>query len=195
MAIRKQPNRILVISKTPKMTDFLKEALPADICRDMLWVSSVGEAKRVLTRTSFSIVVINTPLEDDFGVESGIDISEQHHVGVLLLVKNDIYEQVAYKAEAYGVLTLTKTTTKQTLYMAVRMLGAMQAKLHRMEMEALNLKQKMNEMRMIDRAKWLLVDQLKMSEPEAHRYIEKQAMDRCVKRLEIAENIIKTYEH
>ncbi|HIT05611.1 MAG TPA: ANTAR domain-containing protein, partial [Candidatus Scybalocola faecipullorum] len=56
-------------------------------------------------------------------------------------------------------------------------------------------KNKMNEIQIIDRAKWLLVDQLKMSEPEAHRYIEKQAMDRCVKRVEIAQNILRTYEH
>ena len=32
-----------------------------------------------------------------------------------------------------------------------------------------------------------------MTEPEAHRYIEKQAMDRCVTRQTIAEEIIKTY--
>ena len=68
-------------------------------------------------------------------------------------------------------------------------------KLRRMEKEKLNLKNKMNEIQIIDRAKWLLVDQLKMSEPEAHRYIEKQAMDRCVKRVEIAQNILRTYEH
>lgn len=42
-------------------------------------------------------------------------------------------------------------------------------------------------------AKWLLISQLSMSEPEAHRYIEKQAMDRCVTRQTIAEEIIKTY--
>ena len=40
----------------------------------------------------------------------------------------------------------------------------------------------------------LLIEQLKMTEPEAHRYIEKQAMDRCVTRRKIAENIILTYK-
>ena len=43
------------------------------------------------------------------------------------------------------------------------------------------------------RAKWLLVSELKMTEPNAHHYIEKQAMDRCVSKREIAEEIIKTY--
>ena len=51
----------------------------------------------------------------------------------------------------------------------------------------------MEEIRIVNRAKWLLIDSLKMSEPDAHRYIEKQAMDRCVSKKEIAESIIKTY--
>ena len=51
----------------------------------------------------------------------------------------------------------------------------------------------MEEIRLVNRAKLLLVECLKMSEAEAHRYIEKTAMDRCVRRREIAENIIRTY--
>ena len=51
----------------------------------------------------------------------------------------------------------------------------------------------MEEIRQVNRAKWLLIEQLKMTETDAHRYIEKQAMDRCVSRREIAMGIIKTY--
>lgn len=51
----------------------------------------------------------------------------------------------------------------------------------------------MKEIRLINRAKWILIEQLKMTESDAHRYIEKQAMDRCVTRTEIAETIIRTY--
>ena len=46
---------------------------------------------------------------------------------------------------------------------------------------------------MVNRAKWILISELKMSEPDAHRYIEKQAMDCCVTKQTIAEDIIKTY--
>ena len=45
----------------------------------------------------------------------------------------------------------------------------------------------------VNRAKWLLISSLGMSEPEAHRYIEKQAMDRCVPKGVIADEIIRTY--
>ena len=46
----------------------------------------------------------------------------------------------------------------------------------------------------MNRAKWLLIECLNMTEAEAHRYIEKQAMDLRISRREAAENIIKTYK-
>ena len=51
----------------------------------------------------------------------------------------------------------------------------------------------MVEIRVVNRAKWILISELKMEEPDAHRYIEKQAMDRCISRREVAEEIISTY--
>ena len=52
----------------------------------------------------------------------------------------------------------------------------------------------MEEIRIVNHAKWMLIEQLKMSESEAHRYIEKQAMDRCVTRRAVAEDILQTYK-
>ena len=66
-------------------------------------------------------------------------------------------------------------------------------RLRKSEKKALSIEEKMEEIRLVNRAKWLLIDELKMSEPDAHRYIEKQAMDRCVSKREVAEEIIKTY--
>ncbi|MBR6052916.1 MAG: ANTAR domain-containing protein, partial [Clostridia bacterium] len=59
--------------------------------------------------------------------------------------------------------------------------------------KTLSIEEKMNEIRLVNRAKWLLISELKMTEANAHRYIEKQAMDRCVSRRRVAEEIIKTY--
>ena len=56
------------------------------------------------------------------------------------------------------------------------------------------LEEKIEEIRLVNRAKWLLIERLGMTEAEAHRYIEKQSMDQRIPRRELAENIIKTYE-
>ncbi len=49
----------------------------------------------------------------------------------------------------------------------------------------------MAEIRLINRAKWVLIEKQGMSEQDAHRYIEKQAMDRCVSKRIIAEEILR----
>lgn len=51
----------------------------------------------------------------------------------------------------------------------------------------------MEEIRLVHRAKWLLINELKMEEPQAHRYIEKQAMDLCTSKRQVAEDIIRAY--
>lgn len=190
----KAPLRVLVISKSTQMTDLLIDTLPQNQYKPISHVSTVGEAKRTLIDNNFDIVVINTPLADDFGVQTALDLTTEKSVAILILVKNELYEQVTYKVEESGIVTLAKPTSKQAIYGAMKMLTAMRFKLKAMEKETLNLRSKMDEIRMITRAKWLLIEQLHMSEPQAHRHIEKQAMDRCVKKIEIAQNIIRTYE-
>ena len=57
------------------------------------------------------------------------------------------------------------------------------------------LKEKINDIRLIDRAKLTLIQYLKMSEEESHKYIEKQAMDLRITKVEVAKNILKIYEY
>ena len=63
-----------------------------------------------------------------------------------------------------------------------------------LQSENVRLQSKIEEIRLVDRAKCALIQYLNMTEPQAHRYIEKQAMDMRTTRREIAQNILKTYE-
>ena len=71
---------------------------------------------------------------------------------------------------------------------------ATRQRLKKMEKKTVSLEDKMSEIRTVNHAKWALIENCKMTEADAHRYIEKQAMDRCVSRREIAENILQTYK-
>ena len=75
----------------------------------------------------------------------------------------------------------------------IALLCGTRERLRRMEQKTASIEEKMDEIRLVNRAKWLLIEQLRMTESEAHRYIEKQAMDRCVTKRSIAENIISMY--
>ena len=48
----------------------------------------------------------------------------------------------------------------------------------------------MEEIRLVNRAKWALIESRGMSEEEAHRYIQKLSMDMCLSKRETAENIL-----
>lgn len=185
---------VMIVSASEKAEEYLRDVLGGGQFAPVVTAKSVSEAERTQLENQFDIVIINTPLPDDFGIEFAEQLCENSSVGVLLFVKNELFEQVSCKVEDYGVLTFAKPGNRQSITQAIKLLVATHSRLAAFEKRAVKLEAKMKEIRLINRAKWLLIDRFKMSEAEAHKYIEKTAMDNCVKRGEIAENIIRTYE-
>ena len=185
---------VLIVSASVKAEDYLRDILSGGSFAQVASAKSVSEAKRMQLENQYDIVIINTPLPDDFGIEFAEQLCEDSSVGVLLFVKNELFEQVSCKVEDYDVLTFSRPGSRQSITQAVRLIAATHNRLAAFERKAVKLEAKMKEIRLINRAKWLLIDRFNMSEAEAHKYIEKTAMDNCVKRGEIAENIIRTYE-
>ena len=188
-------HRVLIVSDADKIADYITELLPPREFSPILRAGSAGDAKRMLLSAEYDIVIINSPLPDEFGTSLATDISEDStKTAVMLLVKSDSYDAVAYKVEKSGVLTLPKPNSKQAIYSAVRLLAAMSVKLGQLEKKNRTLQEKMADIRTVNRAKWLLIENLGMTEKDAHYYIEKQAMDTRMPRREVAVGIIRTYD-
>ena len=77
---------------------------------------------------------------------------------------------------------------------ALDWLCSIRERMRRMEKKSVSLQEKMEEIKLVNRAKWVLITHLNMTEDAAHRYIEKQAMDRCVSKRVVAEDILRTYK-
>lgn len=193
MSLKERVYSVLVISAKENFNASLQSLLPESKYAPVQMVSSVSLAKRVLLERSFDFVFINTPLPDDFGTRFAIEISGNKGTVILLLVRNEVYEEVCDKVTEYGILTLPKPASKQMVAHTLNFMAGIRERLRKLENQSLSMEEKMKEIRLVNRAKWVLIDELKMSEADAHRYIEKQAMDRCVSRREIAEEIISTY--
>jgi two-component system, response regulator PdtaR len=193
LSLKERVYSVLVISAKEKFNASLQSLLPESKYAPVQMVSSVSLAKRVLLERSFDFVFINTPLPDDFGTRFAIEISGNKGTVILLLVRNEVYEEVCDKVTEYGILTLPKPASKQMVAHTLNFMAGIRERLRKLEKKSLSMEEKMKEIRLVNRAKWVLIDELKMSEADAHRYIEKQAMDRCVSRREIAEEIISTY--
>ena len=57
-----------------------------------------------------------------------------------------------------------------------------------------DIKRLIEEIRLMNRAKLILIKMRGMTEAEAHRFIVHSAMDRCVKKRRVAEEIIDYHE-
>lgn len=193
MATEKKRYRVLVVGGGNNLYDYICENLPRNCYDPILRAGDAGEARRMLVDCPADIVIINAPLTDEFGTELALDLAEGT-AGVLLLVKNELYDQVCYKVEDSGVLTLSKPTSRQGFYGAVKLLTAMTARLSKLERANQTLQEKMADIRVVNRAKWLLIEHHHMRESDAHYFIEKQAMDMRLSRRQVAENIIRSYD-
>lgn len=185
-----EPMNALVVSSSPKTCESIKSLLQKNQFSQIFVGSSAGEARRILSDIPIDILLINTPLSDEFGTQFALDVANNSGTGVLLFVKSEIYEAVSYKVESAGVLTMSRPVSPQLFSQSLRLIIATRAKLKNLYEKNSDLQEKMKEVRILNRAKWLLVDKKKMSEPDAHRYIEKNAMDRCVRKKVIALEII-----
>lgn len=193
MATEKKRYRVLVVGGGNNLYDYICENLPRNCYDPILRAGGAGEVRRMLVDCPADIVIINAPLTDEFGTELALDLAEGT-AGVLLLVKNELYDQVCYKVEDSGVLTLSKPTSRQGFYGAVKLLTAMTARLSKLERANQTLQEKMADIRVVNRAKWLLIEHHHMKESDAHYFIEKQAMDMRLSRRQVAENIIRSYD-
>ena len=166
MVFSDQTYSVLVVSAAQKFNEAFAAMLPGSEYYPVRFVGNIAAARREMVNKTYDLVIINAPLPDDFGTRFAIDACNQSGTVALLLAKSDVYDEMEAKLTCQGVFTLAKPTS---------------------------VEEKMEEIRLVNRAKWLLIEQLKMTEAEAHRHIEKQAMDRCTTRREIALGIIKTY--
>ena len=193
MGLQERIYSILVVSAAESFNSALAPLLPESRYDPVVHATSVAAARRALAERSFDFVLVNAPLPDDPGTNLAIDSCTADGTVVLLLVKNDIYAGVYDRVVGHGVFTLPKPTSRPAVMQALSWMISARERLRRLEKKALPLQEKMEEIRLVNRAKWLLISQRQMSEPDAHHYIEKHAMDRCISKRMVAEEIIKAY--
>ena len=168
--------------------------LPATDYWPVTTVKSVGEARRTMINAAFDLILVNAPLPDGMGIDFAMEACAESDAGVLLLIKSELYEETWYKVRPSGVIALPKPTSTQAVAQSLRVLCAIRERLRGMRQHQATVEEKIEELRLVNRAKWLLIECLHMTEPDAHRYITRQAMEQRTSKREIAESIIRTYQ-
>ncbi len=187
--------KVLVISSNEKNSEIIINMLKPANFRAISTVYSVGEARRAVSNNNYDLFIINSPVQNDSGVELAKELVNIGTSQVIFIVKNDAFDYISAKVEEFGVVTISKPLNKVALISAIKILKAVSARLLKIQTQNAKLSQKIDDIRIIDRAKCVLISHFGMDESEAHKYIEKNAMDMRKSRREVAEKILTTYEN
>lgn len=183
---------ILIVSQSEQFNSVVRQSLvgiSSIECR-----KSAAEARRSILERYYDIIVINGPLQDETGESLALDAAEKSNALVLLAIPREIYEDVQDHVTDHGVLVIPKPLTRNRVDKAIRYLTAVQKKIHVLERKNVKAEEKLEEMRIINKAKFLLVEQRHMTEDQAHRFVGKQAMDHGISRKRAAQSIIDDME-
>ncbi len=183
---------VLLVSSSKNFSNGIISALTENNYEVTL-SDSVQKAKRILVEKDYDIIIVNSPVIDDFGMDFAIDEAEKNISGILMFVKPELEAEVYYKTYQYGILTLTKPTSKGILLQTIRLLCATIIKRESIQEKPKDLKTRLEEIRIINTAKMLLIEHKHISEDEAHKYVEKRAMNLRKSKVKIASEIIEEY--
>ncbi len=186
--------QILLAGSTEKGRQLLQTLLPPGKADSVQIAQNGAETRRLLGEREWSFIVINTPLNDESGIDLSIDAADRTSAGVLLLVKAELAEVVQARLEGDGVLVIAKPVARPMFDQAMHCAAVSRSRLLKVCAEKTKLEKKLAEIRVIDRAKCLLIQYQSLTEEQAHRYIEKQAMDLRLTRMAVAQNILAQYE-
>ena len=182
---------VLIVSDLASAEKIEALISPMGFGGEIFKVTGCVEAKKIVLTNDIDYIFINTPLPDEFGHEFAMSISSDSFASVVLFVTKELADEISDKVSKDGVFVLPKPTPQRIFLRTVHLAGALRRKVLGLKQANIKLKTTIEQMRLIDRAKCTLIQYLNMTEKQAHRYIEKQAMDMHTTKAEIAQGILK----
>lgn len=184
-----ESHSVLLVSHDSKIISQIQAFLIPPMF-ELVTTTDFNEARRLSAERTFSIIIADSG--DGYDTDFALNVADSYSA-VLLLVPSEHFDEISYRVETSGILTITQPFEPFYLYNMMKIAIAVHYKIALLSSQTVKLKAKMEEIRLVNRAKMLLMQCLKMTEQEAHRYLEKEAMDRGMKRTAIATEIVKTY--
>ena len=146
---------------------------------------------------SVELAIINSPLMDGSGIELAEHITSDTVSCCILIMKRENAEKISERAEKSGIIVLGKPFSKEVIYQLVKTVDITIKRSYKLYQETIRLEQKINEIKTIDKAKFMLMQYKGMTEEEAHSYLEQYAMNKRKKKniaaLEIIDKINEQY--
>ena len=185
---------ILITSQNDLFNAQISKMIPPEVINILDFASSSALSRRMILERSYELLLINSPLSDETGINLAIDAVEINKMGVILFTTPENFNEYYDKVHEYGILTLANTVNSETFVQTLRLLCATRQRLQTLEKKNLSFSERMAEVRLISEAKLLLIQKKKYTEDEAHKYIERYAMNNRITIALASRAIINEYK-
>ncbi len=142
----------------------------------------------------YDLVIVNIPLATEVGLELVSFISKKSDAGIIVLAPQKNADEIAKKLSFTGAYILARPINKLLITQTIRFLMSSRETVRQLKEETAILENKLHDIKLIDRAKCVLIEYLRISEAEAHHQMQKRAMDQRVPLVSVAQDILRTYE-
>jgi len=185
---------VLVVCGKAEMASSMQAMLIKEGFYPVSCAHSANEARRAFFTMSMDLVIISTPLPDEQGTDLVFDTREKTSAGIIVISRPEQLLDMQSSLENLGALILPKPINRLTLLQTARFALSVRNSMTELINERDRLKKRIDERKVLEQAKWTLVEKLNLSEPQAFRLIQKRAMDLRLSQATVAEEIIKKYE-
>ncbi len=185
-----QPIRVLVAEDEALIRLDLCEMLAEEGLDVVAEVADGATAVRLAReqRPDLCILDLKMPVMD--GIQAAEQITNERLSAVLILTAFSQRDLIEKARRAGAMAYLVKPFQKHDLPPAIEMATARFAEIVALELEVRGMSERLEARKLIDRAKGVLMTQHSMSEPEAFRWIQRDAMDRRLSMRDVATRVL-----
>ena len=158
-----------------------------------LVVGEVYDAKsalQVIFQTEPDLIIMDANIPGCEGLEIARIIEEHRVAPVLLLTAYSQRELIEEAKHSWVFGYLLKPINQDNLFPAIEIAIANFKRFLKLESENKELKKLLEEKKLVDKAKGLLMEKKGLTEKEAHQYIQKVSMDKGVAVARVAKKVI-----
>ena len=149
-----------------------------------------AEAVRIALELKPQLVLMDIKMPGTDGLQAA-EILKEHRVPVVLLTAFSSPELVERASEAGVYSYVVKPFNPSNLIPALRIALSLHERMSSAESEVDEMNEKLETRKLVDRAKGLLTEKMKLNEPEAFRWIQKASMDRRLSMKQVAQTVIE----
>jgi len=153
-------------------------------------VADGEEAVRLAIELMPDLIVMDIKMPKLDGISAAEKISE-YKIPVVLLTAFSQADLVKRAADAGAMAYVTKPFKPSDLLPAIQIALSRAEELSTLESEIVDLNERLETRKLMDRAKGLLQSKMKLTEPEAFRWIQKASMDRRLSMSQVAKAVLE----